>query len=122
MLAADRWRIMCKHCRMLAKTNSPCPQPELKKVLALIKVDYDSSEPADAATPDESTPSMLETQAEVTDDSAATARPCQIPYLTNGLIDWDLLDDLDDEEAEKFEVEVIGRFGQSLVDEIEIDR
>ena len=33
MLAADRWRIMCKHCRMLAKTNSPCSQEELKKVV-----------------------------------------------------------------------------------------
>ena len=107
---------MCRHCRRLALAGAECPFPALAEVLALVQLGNKSPElpedSADATTDSyttDSTPSVLEACAE--HDPPADTAPCraQVPYLPNGLIDWDLLADLDDpidEEDDKFVLEI----------------
>ena len=43
VMAADRWRAMCKHCLMLVKSNTKIPDrfEGLKEVVAAIQLGYD---------------------------------------------------------------------------------
>ena len=71
VMAADRWRVMCKHCLMLVKTNTKIPDrfEGLKEVVAAIQLEYDPTAATASVTDslpafDDTTPqcSMLRTE------------------------------------------------------------
>ena len=103
---------MCRHCRQLAIAGGECPFPALKAVLALVELPNRSSAlPEDSATTeqDSATPSTLEAGGSQGEHDPPADTAPEVPYLPNGLIDWDLLVDLDDpidDEDDKFVLEI----------------
>ena len=102
MLAADRWRIMCKHAVMLAKSQAYIPRnlEHLQDVISSLRLGEPPAVPAAASSnaaekpPVEPTLQMWLTQ--------------PVPY-TNGVIDWEKLEDelpIAD-SADEFELEIV---------------
>ena len=99
VMAADRWRVMCKHCLMLVKTNFEVPEgfEGLKDVLAAIHLP--ESEPRAGTGPatdslptfDDTTPqcSMLRTENQQPDETPFSCMRMsqEIPHHEDGLID-----------------------------------
>ena len=100
MLAADRIRIMAKHCLMLYKSNSTIQGDGLKAVIRLITPGAEApAEPAVTAQP--ATPSALEETQEDGQGQILETPPEEepkwwnepIPYLANGVVDWACMED-----------------------------
>ena len=104
LLAADRWRIMSKHCLMLVKGGQmPNVYPRLKEALSLIKL---GDEPPPAETAAAPRP------AETAPPSAEAAAPWwhePVPYRSDGIIDWEALEEGLDVpiDIEAFECEIL---------------
>ena len=94
MLAADKLRIMAKHCLMLYKSNTDVHGEPLKEVISLIKPG--AQQPAvTAQTPTPSLSPLEDGQGQIFESPPEEETPWwekPIPYK-NGVIDWATLED-----------------------------
>ena len=109
MLAADRWRIMCKHIVMLAKSQANIPKDltHLQDVIKLIKLG-DGNPPAVPAAASSSEPMPVAAAAPPAEPALQWWLNQPVPY-TGGVIDWEKLeDDLPEPyDTDEFECEIM---------------
>ena len=103
MAAADRWRIMCKHCLMLKLSGTTILFDDLTRILSLIHAVLPLGEavlPEPAATAFQLKESVSPDVDSQTQDTWTPPRPV-VPYLSDGVIDWGQVeDDLEEPETE----------------------
>ena len=109
MLAADRWRIMCKHIVMLAKSQANIPKDltHLQDVISLIKLG-DGDPPAVPAAASSSEPMPVAAAAPPAEPALQWWLNQPVPY-TGGVIDWEKLEeDLPEPyDTDEFECEIM---------------
>ena len=101
MLSSDRWRIMCKHCLMLARTNSWIPKDYvyLEDILSVLRQNAAAAATTHPA-PEAATAAPAAVAALPPAHAATTPAVPALPWWSDqpvpykgGVIDWDQLDD-----------------------------